>query len=125
MHTAQYMEKTLTWHLPVSSLLLFPISLQQSGQLHWPRNSKMTELRKEKSLSWDFAFKFINDISTTTCSTYCIMRILWHTDAVLWNKQMRQWLLTDSKPTFNNGSTVGSGVFYVVCSEVISHGRPS
>jgi hypothetical protein len=29
------------------------------------------------------------------------------------------------QPTHNNGSTVGSDVFYVVCSKAISLGQPS
>jgi hypothetical protein len=53
---------------------------------------------------------------------------LWHIDTLLANDRetnnettavARQW------PARNNGSTVGSSVFYVIFSEVISRDRPS
>jgi hypothetical protein len=57
-----------------------------------------------------------------------MLRILWHIGPLLGNDRETNIDTTDvvrQCPVRNKGSTVGSGVFYVVRSETISRDRPS
>jgi hypothetical protein len=52
---------------------------------------------------------------------------LWHIDLLLGNNRETNetTAVARQRPARNNGSTVGSGVFYVVHSEAVSRDRPS
>jgi hypothetical protein len=77
------------------------------------------ELRASKEVSQIYVTKLFMSVP---------FKILWYTDPLQGNDREANnetTAVARHRPARNNGNTVGSNVFYVVCSEATSHDRPS